>query len=381
MASIQSSFLWLLVVSLFCGFATTSLLANEENGKASEEEAKADPFEVPDGTAKELFLFINSIKRMKPEIRTREAMVAHLRKQIAAVTVAANKVLAQNISDDEAARAIEEQFVGLSVLSRVDPEAQVQLHALAESFSDDPRPAVAHAANFQLLQQSVQKNLQGNGSPSAIIGTIFGFTDKHGLDAQTVGLATQIGTMLSRSPDKDSIEVATQLLTQLAALMEKSDDPQILASVPAVSATARRLSLPGNFMELTGVTDDGSEFDWDSYRGKYVLIDFWATWCGPCRAEIPNVKENLAKYGSKGFTVVGINLDEDRSQYDTYMEKAMLPWQNIMPDDKGNNEMATYYGISGIPTVILVDREGKVVSVNARGPELGKLLEIHLGSE
>ena len=63
------------------------------------------------------------------------------------------------------------------------------------------------------------------------------------------------------------------------------------------------------------------------------------------------------------------------------MEKAMLPWQNIMPDDKGNNEMATYYGISGIPTVILVDREGKVVSVNARGPELGKLLEIHLGSE
>jgi thiol-disulfide isomerase/thioredoxin len=380
MASIQRSFLWLLVVSLFCGFPTASVLADEEDSNVSDE-AKADPFEVPDGTARELFLFINSIKRMKPEARTREAMVAHLRKQIAAVTVAADKVLAQKISDGEAARAVEEQFVGLSVLSRVDPKAQEQLQALAETFSDDPRPAVAHAADFQLLQQAIEKTLKGNGKPTAIIGQIFGFTDKHGLDDQTVVLAAQIGTMLSRSADNDSTEVAAQLLTQLVALMKKSDDPQILASVPEIAGTARRLTLPGNFMKLTGVTDDGSAFDWKSYRGKYVLVDFWATWCGPCRAEIPNVKENLEKYGSKGFTVVGINLDEDRSQYDTYMDKAMLSWQNIMPDEEGNNEMATYYGISGIPTVILVDREGKVVSVNARGPELGQLLEAHLGSE
>jgi len=380
MASIQHSFLWLLIVSLFCGLPTASVQADEEKSNVSDE-AKADPFEVPDGTARELFLFINSIKRMKPEARTRVAMVAHLRKQIAAVTVAANKVLAQKTNDSDAARAIEEQFVGLSVLSRVDPKAQEQLLALAESFRDDPRPAVAHAADFQLLQLAIEKTLQSNETPTAIIGQIFGFTSKHGLDAQTVGLAAQIGTMLSDSTDKDSTEVAAQLLTKLAALMKKSDDPKILAGVPEIVATARRLNLPGNFMKLSGVTDDGSEFDWKSYRGKYVLIDFWATWCGPCRAEIPNVKENLEKYGPKGFTVVGINMDGDREQYDDYMAESQLPWQNIMPDEEGNNEMAAYYGISGIPTVILVDREGKVISIEARGLELGRLLEAHLGSD
>ena len=118
--------------------------------------------------------------------------------------------------------------------------SQEQLQALAESFSDDRRPAVARAADFQLLQQSIEKTLRDSGKPSAIVGKIFGFTDKHGLDAQTAGLATQIGTMLSRSPDKDSTEVAAQLLTQLALVLPLT----LFATMATRSLTPQVLNIP-----------------------------------------------------------------------------------------------------------------------------------------
>ena len=109
-----------------------------------------------------------------------------------------------------------------------------------------------------------------------------------------------------------------------------------------------------------------------------MLIDFWATWCGPCRAEFPNVIANYDKYHEKGFDVIGINLDDEKSTVEAFLDKEKLPWKTLFNDQPGetgfSNPMARRYGISGIPTVILVDRAGKVISLNARGPELGRLL-------
>ena len=378
----KRSIVWLLVCFLLLVSLTAPTLAADGESATSNDtgtvpgKSDAGPFAVPDGLPEELFRFINEVKQLRPTERSQEAIIAHVKKQVTALIIAADKILAQEISDTDAVRAYEEKFVGLSVMARFDHEAQQQLLTLAQSLQKDPRAAVTQLADFQLLQQGIIKILQGDGKPSEIVGLVFGFIEKYGLNKGVVDLTSQIGQVLSGNNAK----VTRILLSRMVTLMEESDDPEILARLPGIAATSRRLNLPGNFMELSGVTADGHEFDWESYRGNFVLIDFWASWCGPCREEIPNVVKNLQKYGEQGFRVVGINIDQDRSAFDTYMEEAQLPWENIMPDESGNSEMATYYAVSGIPTVILVDREGKVVSVNARGPELGKLLETHLGS-
>ena len=118
--------------------------------------------------------------------------------------------------------------------------------------------------------------------------------------------------------------------------------PERQSRRPGPAAAARRHQPPARIcpaikLELSGKFLDGNELDWASYRGKVVLVDYWATWCGPCRAEVPNVLENYLKYHDKGFDVIGISLDDKRSDAEDYVKQTNIPWPSLFHDVDGRS--------------------------------------------
>ncbi|TNF50164.1 MAG: AhpC/TSA family protein [Bacteroidetes bacterium] len=115
-----------------------------------------------------------------------------------------------------------------------------------------------------------------------------------------------------------------------------------------------------------------------SLRGKYVLIDFWASWCGPCRKENPNVVRLYKKYKDKGFTIFSVSLDQDAQAWKAAIGADGLEWPNHVSDLLGwNSSMPALYGFNGIPHTVLIDKEGKIIATGLRGPTLEqKLVEL-----
>ena len=129
-------------------------------------------------------------------------------------------------------------------------------------------------------------------------------------------------------------------------------------------------NLVGKGIIIDGMTLDGQVFDWTKYDGKVVLVDFWATWCGPCLEEIPRLKTLYEKYHDKGFDVVGISVDRDLAALEKGLAKHQFPWVNLSDEKRkeaGQMAMSGRFGISAVPRCILVGRDGKVISVEARG--------------
>jgi peroxiredoxin len=137
-----------------------------------------------------------------------------------------------------------------------------------------------------------------------------------------------------------------------------------------------RVAVGATAPDFTQATPDGKPLTLSSLRGKYVLIDFWASWCGPCRRENPNVVAAYNKFKDKGFTILGVSLDKDtgREAWLKAIEKDGLAWNQVSDLKYWQNAAAKDYGVQAIPQNFLIDPSGKIVATNLRGEKLQETL-------
>jgi thiol-disulfide isomerase/thioredoxin len=163
--------------------------------------------------------------------------------------------------------------------------------------------------------------------------------------------------------------------TQADAHLKAFPDSGLNAAIKQqIDAQKQMADLKTKPVELKFTAVDGKEVDLAKMRGKVVLIDFWATWCGPCVAELPNVLKVYEKLHDKGFEIVGISLDQDQAKLESFVKEKGMKWSQYFDGKGWQNDISSRFGIKSIPAMWLVDKKGMLVSNDARG-NLEELVE------
>jgi len=349
---------------------------SSEKVGAKQEKAEPDPFQVPDGSPEELLKYIDGLRQLKAkDITTREQMIEFLRKLHKAMAEAADKVLAGKPTETQRNQAIEAKAQGLIMLLQLgDPTAEERFEKFIEQLQKEGKKELARQARGILLL--IQwRHIEGVEEKKKHLEKVFQFLGEDAVGIPELRLMFTIGQELElRMP-----ELAVDAYRQFSQLAAKSKLPIAEQLVKRWEAVLRRLELPGKPIEIQGFTLDGKEFEWEKFRqGKVVLIDFWTTWCSFCTKELPELKRLYQAYRDRGFEIVGISGDEKREDLDKCLQDVKVPW-TILYGKEGPSPTVQYYGVASWPTTLLVGKDGKVISLNARGEKLREELKRLLG--
>ncbi len=255
-------------------------------------------------------------------------------------------------------------------------ESDKKLFAMAEKLHGDKDKAVANDAKFYLVEKQVlaADDLDPAKLPALLDEAREALKDAD-LDARHVRIASAIVRIINRVPDDD---LAAKSYKEFGDLFAKSDNQELSTYGKRIAKGSRPPTLVGKPLEIAGTTLDSNKFDLSEYKGKIVVVDFWATWCPPCRAALPGLMKLHERFHAKGFEVVGVSLDPDLDKLGAFVEENKLPWINLVGEKDGDEmkfPLAEKYEIDAIPSMFLVGKDGKVLARDLSEKELEKKLD------
>jgi len=267
-------------------------------------------------------------------------------------------------------------MVSAAVQSGTFPDGVKRLEALSQKLATAGLSDLAAYAEFRYIIADFGVKMQAKGGEEFTkvqndLNKAFAkFVDDHPKAPDAAEALLQLAMNREYSAEEDA---ADKLYARIV-----SDFPDAPAAKKAAGARIR-LASEGKVISFQGRSVTGETIDLARFRGKVVLIQYWATWCEPCKAEMPILKELLANYGPAGFQVIGVALDAESQSLKTYLASSRLPWPQVYEPGGLDSPPANALGILTVPTMLLVDRSGKVVNRNIRMNEIeGQLKKLGL---
>jgi peroxiredoxin len=176
---------------------------------------------------------------------------------------------------------------------------------------------------------------------------------------------------------------ADELMAQLKTDFNGTDFVAAIEKMEASAAAAKKmqdaLAVGTQFPDFNEKDVDGKPLSVANYKGKVVMVDFWATWCGPCVGELPNVIATYQKHHAQGFEIIGVSLDQDQDKLTAFIKEKNMTWQQFFDGQGWGNKLAVKYGIQSIPADFLLDGDGKIIGKDLRGEELEAAVAKALG--
>ncbi len=254
-------------------------------------------------------------------------------------------------------------------------------------FPDHAKAAEAKDKEQRFLQQAVQygnvaviDQAQANMTDDQKLQLKINAIQKRAMEKRSQGLPavlkefeTGIRELIKENPNRPDLWQALFIVAQngdpetakrvLADIIDSKADEETIGRAKGI---LKAMGAVGRPLEISFTALDGRQVDIQKMKGKVILVDFWASWCGPCMASLPDVIDLYKKNHEKGFEIVGINLDKNRKAIETTLEKYEIPWPQYFDGAGWGNKISMEYNVSAIPAMWLVDKKGILRTMNAR---------------